>query len=159
MGISEFRSGNLVLGLCALCLLIGCRTVSPLPALKLSEPGWRIRHGQAIWRLKNDAPEIAGELLIATHTDGRTFLQFTKTPLPFVVAQTTSNSWQIEFVAENRIYSGPGRPPARLSWLQAARCFAGFSPSLKWNWQSFEDGRWRLEHKSSGEWLEGYLDP
>src|SRR5213593_2130154 len=61
-----------------------CRTAPPLAPANLSEPGWRIREGQAVWRPKIEAPEIAGELLVATHPNGQTFLQFTKTPLPLV---------------------------------------------------------------------------
>ena len=55
-----------------------------------------ICEGQAVWRPKIEAPEIAGELLVATHRNGETFLQFTKTPLPFVVARITTNRWLIE---------------------------------------------------------------
>jgi len=85
--------------------LAGCQTIPALPPVNLSEPGWTIHEGQAVWRSKKDAPEIAGELLVAVNPDGRSFVQFTKTPLPFIVAQTTINSWQIHFVPNNRTYS------------------------------------------------------
>src|SRR2546422_5254946 len=65
-----------VLGCCA------CRTVPPLAPANLSEPGWTMREGQAVWRPKTEGPEIAGELLVAIHRTGETYLQFTKTPLP-----------------------------------------------------------------------------
>src|SRR5881296_2669342 len=78
-----------VLGCCA------CRTASLLSPANLSGPGWTIREGQAVWRPKTEAPEIAGELLVATHRNGETFLQFTKTPLAFVVARITTNRWHI----------------------------------------------------------------
>src|SRR5688572_11265650 len=74
-----------------------CHTVSPFAAANLSEPGWTVREGQAVWRPKTGAPEIAGELLLASHRNGETWLQFTKTPLPLVVARITTNRWQIEF--------------------------------------------------------------
>ena len=141
----------------AMVCFTACRSASPLPPVSLSEPGWTIRQGQAIWRRHHDAPDIAGELLVATHRDGRALLQFTKTPVPFLTAQTSSNAWQIQFVAENRIYSGRGTPPARLGWLQLTRCLNGISPPLSWRWQKFEEGRWRLENKTSGELLEGFL--
>src|SRR4051812_19452341 len=91
---------------CLLLLLAlpACRT-APTPKANLSEPGWTVRQGQAVWREKKDASGIAGELLLATRP-GRTFLQFTKTPFPFVIAQTGTNSWQMESPAENRRYSG-----------------------------------------------------
>jgi len=34
-----------------------------LPPVSLSEPGWTIRQGQAVWRRYHDTPDIAGELL------------------------------------------------------------------------------------------------
>src|SRR5947208_3493762 len=91
-----------------------CRTNGPLPSVDINQPGWTVRQGQAVWKSKANAPEIAGELVLATRPDASSFLQFTKTPLPFVVAQTTSNSWQIQFVPQNRTFSARGRPPARL---------------------------------------------
>lgn len=137
----------------------GCRTISTLPPANLSEPGWTLRQGQAIWRTKKDAPEIAGELIVAENSDGRSFLQFTKTPLPFVVAQTTTNSWQIHFVPENKTYSGPGKPPKRLIWLYLPGCLAGRQPPKPWSWRQLENGNWQLENQKTGESLEGYLTP
>src|SRR6266513_1380446 len=72
---------------------IGCRSLPPLPPANLSEPGWIVREGQAVWRPKKGAPEIAGEIMVATQNNGRTFVQFTKTPFPFVIARTETNSW------------------------------------------------------------------
>ena len=118
-----------------------------------------MREGQAVWRSGKRAPEIAGELQIATHPDGRVWLQFTKTPIPFVVAQITSTSWQIQFVPQNRSFSGPGQPPTRLAWLQLARAASGATTAKVWSWQTKADGSWRLENPSSGEVIEGYLAP
>ena len=136
-----------------------CRIVPPLAPANLSEPGWTIREGQAVWRPKIGAPEIAGELLVATHRDGQTFLQFTKTPLPLVVARITTNHWQIEFVTDHRAFSGHGQPPSRFGWLHLAGCVAGAAPPAKWHWEQFPDNRWRLENPRSGETLEGFLMP
>ena len=115
--------------------------------------------GQAVWRGGKKAPEIAGELQLATHPDGRVWLQFTKTPIPFVVAQTTATRWQIQFVPQNRTFSGPGRPPSRLAWLQFARAISGGTTAPVWFWQAQMDGSWRLENPSSGEVIVGYLAP
>jgi len=133
-----------------------CRTVPPLAPANLSEPGWTIREGQAVWRPKIGAPEIAGELLVATHRNAQTFLQFTKTPLPLVVARLTTNRWQIEFVTDHRAFSGHGQPPSRFGWLQLARCVAGAAPPAKWHWEKLPDDRWRLENQISGETFEGF---
>src|ERR1043166_4713848 len=87
-----------VLPFLALLVACGaCRTVLPLPPANLSQPGWTVRQGQAIWRSARKAPEIAGELLLATRTDGEAFVQFTKTPFPLVIAQTSGSDWEIRF--------------------------------------------------------------
>jgi hypothetical protein len=110
-----------------------------------------------VWRAKKDAPEIAGDLMVATNPDGRSIVQFTKTPLPFIVAECTSNSWQIQIVPNNKTYSGRGTPPARLVWLHLPQCLRGAPPPKAWTWKRLEDDRWRLENSGSGEFLEGYL--
>ena len=148
------------LGLLFLVLhLTGCRTIPTLPPVNLSETGWKTEQGQAVWRANSTAPEIAGDLMIATNPDGRSFVQFTKTPLPFVVAQSTPNTWQIQFVPNNKTYSGRGNPPVRLVWLYLPRCLAGQPPPKSWTWQHLDNNRWRLENRSTGEFLEGYLTP
>ena len=79
---------------CAILLLplalifASCRTIPPLPPINVSEQGWTLHQGQALWRTKRDAPESAGEILFATHPRGDTMLQLTKNPLPFVTVQT-----------------------------------------------------------------------
>ena len=143
---------------CFIFAFTACHTV-PLPPLNLSEPGWKLREGQAVWRSGKKASEIAGELQLATHPDGRVWLQFTKTPIPLVVGQVTATHWQIQFVPQNRMYRGPGRPPARLSWLQLARAISGSSTPPAWSWQTKPDGSWRLENLATGEVIEGYLAP
>src|SRR5262245_20033091 len=109
-------------------LMAACRSLPPLPPANFSEPGWTVRQGQAVWRAHGHSPELAGELLVASHRDGRTLVQFTKGPLPFVVAQTTTNSWQVDFVPKNKTCSGRGRPPARVIWLHLARSLDGSPP-------------------------------
>jgi hypothetical protein len=145
----------LLSGLC----LAGCQTIPPLPPVNLSDPGWTVRQGQAVWRRAPDAPEIAGELLVAVNPDGHSFVQFTKTPLPFVVAQTTSNSWQINFVPNNKIYSAHGHPPASLFWLHLPACLAGAPTPKHWHWERLKDGGFRFQNLSTGEFLDGYLNP
>jgi hypothetical protein len=154
-----FKMGGLVAFLLGLSLLPACQTIAPLPPINTNDAGWSVREGQAIWKPKKTAPEIAGELLVATHPDGRSLVQFTKTPIPFVVAQTTTNSWQIHFVPNNKTYSGRGRPPSQLAWLHLARCLAGIAPPKFWHWKQLENGNWRLENHYTGESLEGYLSP
>jgi hypothetical protein len=109
--------------------------------------------------MKRDAPEIAGEVLLAHRADGRAFIQFTKTPFPFLIAQSTTNRWQLELPTQNRRYSGPGKPPKRLIWLYLPNVLSGAVPPKGWSWQNLEGGPWRLENEKTGEMLEGYLAP
>ncbi len=143
----------------ALLFLTACRTPQPLPPVNLSGPGWTVRQGQVLWRARTDAPELAGELVVATRADHSSFVQFTKSPLPFMVAQTTSNSWQIHSVPDDRTYSGRGKPPARVVWLQLPRCLAGLPPAKPWHWETLDNDRWHLYNPRTGESLEGYLSP
>src|SRR5262245_37421976 len=141
-----------------LCLLAflgaaGCRTAPPLAPVNLKEPGWTMHEGQAVWRPNRAAPEMAGEILVATHPNGGAFVLFTKAPFPFVIARTEANTWEIEMPTRNIRYSGRGQPPARVLWLQLPRVLTGASPPKGWSWQAPRDRHWRLENVSTGEFL------
>ena len=144
-----------------LCLaLIGlpnCATVPPLPPVNLQEPGWTVQEGQAVWRMKRKDPELAGEILLATHSDGRTFVQFSKSPFPLMIGQSTADTWQVEVPTQNKRYSGHGQPSGRLIWLWLPRVLSGQPPPKGWSWQNLENGGWNLENASTGELLEGYF--
>src|SRR5436190_1004987 len=92
-GTAKPVSHWLIVGSVSVFFLVGCRT-APLPPVNLHEPGWTVREGQAVWKRDQNTPEIAGEVLLATRPDGCTFVQFTKTPFPMIIAQTTTNHWQ-----------------------------------------------------------------
>ena len=149
------------IGFIATCLLLmatACRTIPELPVASLSEPGWTVRQGQALWRPGKDATEIAGEIVIAAHVDGQTLLQFIKTPFPIVIAQTTSNLWRLEIPSENRVVAGRGIAPSRAGWLQLARALAGQAVPRPWHFHR-SGVEWRLENSRSGEVVSGYLSP
>ncbi|MEY2429671.1 MAG: hypothetical protein QOJ40_2556 [Verrucomicrobiota bacterium] len=140
-----------------LLAVTGCAMLPPLAPANLKDPGWSVREGQAVWKAKRGAAEIAGEILVATQPNGAAFVQFTKTPFPFVIAQATTNSWQIEIPTQNKRYSGPGQPPKRLIWLHLPRVLSGSPPPKGWSWRVLEGDRWLLENRASGESLEGYF--
>lgn len=150
------------LKLLLLLLLIGatgCRTlVPPLPKVDLQEPGWTLREGQAVWHLPKSAQEIAGEVLLASRSDGRAFVQFIKPPFPLVIAQMTSNRWEVEFPPQNRRYAGRGKPPKRLIWLYLPRVLCGEAPPKNWIWRQ-DNNRWHLENSAQRESLDGYFNP
>jgi len=134
-----------------------CRTLlPPLPPINLEEPGWTVHRGQAVWNMGQGKPEIAGEFLVATRSGTNTFVQFAKTPFPVVTARSMPNRWEVEFPPQNRRYAGRGVPPQRLIWLHLPRLLRGEPPPKNWSWHE-ESGNWRLENRSTGELLEGYL--
>ena len=127
-----------------------------MPKVDLSEPGWTTRQGQAVWRRNRNAPEIAGDLLASTRADGSAFVQFTKTPIPFAIAQMSPKGWQVEFPPQNKRFSAPGSPSSRIVWLQLANALLARPLPKGWTWHK-SDANWRLENASTGESLEGYF--
>jgi len=141
-----------------LLLLPGCISLPPLPAANFSEPGWTVRQGQAVWRQKRGAPDIAGEILVATNRSGDAFVQLTKNPFPLIIARTAGDAWQIEAPAENRRFARHGTPPARVKlWFLLPKALAGSTLPEPWAWQNSAN-HWQLENRSTGESLEGYLN-
>jgi hypothetical protein len=143
---------SLLLWLCS-----SCRTIPPLPPANLSEPGWTLHQGQALWRSKRDAPEIAGEIIFATQSGGRTMLQLTKSPLPFVSVQTRGEEWEIEFVPQQRRFSGKGTPTTRLLWIHLARALNGTKPPASLKFTQSEPHGFTLENPKTGESITGFL--
>lgn len=139
-------------------LLAGCATsMPPAGPTDLSDPGWTIRHGQAVWKSGPDAAGVAGELMVAMHQDGRSLVQFVKTPLPFVTAELGSNTWRINFMADRRSYSGRGAPPDRILWLQFPDGLIGRHTSTNWYFARTKDDGWHFEHLGTEESLDGFL--
>jgi hypothetical protein len=141
----------------ALVLLCGCRT--PQHLFTATGPGWHVQQGQALWRPESGLPEIGGDLVLASNPDGRALIQFDKTPLSMVFAQTTTNRWLIRFPQRRIGLSGRGFPPTRFAWFYLPAALEGkrLPPPLLFGHKP--DGDWRLENTVTGETLEGYLSP
>lgn len=138
--------------------ITGCFTLSrSLPPVNLTDPGWKVQQGQAVWTLPHAGHDIAGDVIVAIGPEGSSFVQFSKSPFPLVIGQITSNRWQIEFPPQNKSYSGPGRPPKRLMWLYLPWVLAGNPPPSHWTWTN-SPGNWVLENHSAGEKIEGFFD-
>lgn len=134
--------------------LVACTTARP--HYDTSESGWKIRSGQAVWRSYRRAQEVAGELTIATHTDGRTLVEFSREAKSLVSAQTSPGRWWIEFSGDSFL-AGHGSPPSRFVWLHLARFMDGSRPPARWSFERKSDGGWRLENRAQGEVIEGIL--
>lgn len=137
----------------------GCRTPIESSLFTTSGPGWQVQEGQALWRPGRSYPELAGEIVYAHNSDGRSGIQFTKTPLPLVLAQTTPQRWLIQFPPRSLSFGGRGRPPTRFAWLYLPAALAGEPLPQRFQFQRKADGGWRLENSRTGETLEGFLTP
>ena len=150
---------------------ISCKTVAPLTNVDLSKDGWTTKQGQAVWKANKKMPEIAGDILVATHPDGQNLVQFSKTPFTLFLGRTTAYSWELKFfMPEERRLSGKGNPPKRFpigwlyfkklpwAWLYLPRCLAGLPPPKNWKWEILDNNSWRLSNYKTGESLQGYLE-
>jgi len=140
-------------------LSAGCRTASQAPLFTAAGPGWRMQEGQALWRPGRQLPELGGELVMARHEDGRCIVQFAKTPLPLVLAETTRTNWRIEFPPQRMGFGGRQPSPARFTWLYLSAALSGDALPAALRFRHKSDGGWRLENTRSGETVEGFLGP
>jgi hypothetical protein len=140
-------------------LCLSCRTLPPLPPADFAWPGWRLQQGQALWKPSRAAPELAGDLLLATNSDGSCVVQFSKTPFSLATAQVADDAWQIVFGDNRHSWRGQGLPPPRFAWFQLPHALAGLEPPRPWRFSRRADNSWRLENARTGEVLEGMFFP
>ena len=154
---------RVVLGLTLLALAlffcVSCRTSGPLPPADFSSPGWGVRTGQAVWRPSKDRPELAGDLLLATNTNGNYVIQFSKTPFTLATAQMADGAWRIDFGAGQHSWGGRGVPPARFVWFQLPPVLEGTPPRGAWKFTRNANDSWRMQNTRTGETLEGAFFP
>jgi hypothetical protein len=144
--------------LAGLMFLCGCQTATQ-SLFTASGPGWHVRQGQALWRPERGLPEFGGDIVFASDDGGRCLIQFDKTPMAILSAQTTSNLWLIKFPQRQMSFSGRGPGPARFSWLYLPTALAGKPLPKELHFERKPDGGWRLENSRTGETLEGFLSP
>ncbi len=94
---------------------------------------------------------------MASREDGRYVVQFIKTPLPLVLAETGFSRWRVEFPPRRLSFAGRGKPPTRFLWLYLPSALAGELLPRQFSFEREAHGKWRLENRRSGEKLEGYL--
>ena len=144
--------------LAALMLSCGCQTTTQ-SLFTASGPGWHVQQGQALWRPQRGLPEFGGDLVLAGDVDGRSLIQFDKTPLSLVFIQTTPDRWLIRFPQRQMGFTGRGPGPTRFSWLYLPTALAGNPLPKQLHFERKADGGWRLENSRTGEILEGFLSP
>lgn len=141
----------------ALGFLCGCQT--PKSLFAASGPAWHVQQGQAVWRPQRGLPEFGGDVVLASDDTGRHLIQFDKTPMAILSAQTTSNRWLIQFPQRNQSFSGHGSGWTRFGWLYLPRALEGKPLPKAFKFERKPDGGWRLENSRTGETLEGFLSP
>ena len=144
--------------LASLAFLCGCQTATQ-SLFTTAGPDWHVQQGQALWRPKSGLPEFGGDLVLACYDAGRCLIQFDKTPMAILSAQTTSNRWLIKFPQKQWSFSGHGNAPKRFSWLYLPAALAGQPLPKPLHFETKPDGGWRLENSRTGETLEGFLSP
>jgi hypothetical protein len=137
----------------------GCLTSPGKTLFTSGGNGWTIRQGQALWKPAGHHPELAGEIVLAQNPDGRSSLEFTKTLLPVVLAQATSNRWLIQFPSQKIGLRGRGQPPQRFLWFYLPVALAGQPMPENLDFHRQPDGGWRLANRRTGEWVEGFISP
>jgi hypothetical protein len=187
MALYEERLFRPVLWLALLTIAMfssGCLTTTETSLFATSGPGWHVQSGQALWRPPGrgmpvlpspramqaladkapwrpdrEMPELGGDLVMVSHEDGRCAIEFAKTPMSLVSAQTTRTNWLIQFPAGRMSFTGRGPGPTRFAWLYLHTALAGepLPPPLRF--ERKPDGGWRLENTHTGETLEGFLAP
>lgn len=143
----------------SLMFFCGCATAPPQNLFTISGPGWQIEQGQALWTPRQGAPQFGGDLVLATDTNGRSFVQFDKTPLTIVTAQVTPRQWLLRFPQGGGTWTGHGHPPTRTVWPYLAAALAGKPLPKPLHFEQKPGGNWRLENEKTGEILEGFLSP
>ena len=118
-----------------------------------------MQEGQALWRPRKGMPEIAGDVILASHPDGRSFLQFAKTPMTLVSIQITPERWLIQFPPKGWSFGGRGRPSTRFAMLHLPGALAGKPLPKGLHFEVKPDQGWRLENTRTGETVEGFLAP
>ncbi len=139
----------------------GCRTMN-LPPADLAATGWETQETAAVWRPRAAAPELAGELLVAHHSNGSQFVQFSKQGLPLVTARTTTNAWEITSSLRAHGWSRPmgsTGPPDRVLWFQLRELPPHPGSHSRWQRQTEPDGAWKLLNPLTGETLIGVALP
>lgn len=157
-------TSSLVVCFCLEVLLVlsaaGCFAPN-LPPISLRAEGWTAREFPAVWQRSSKAPEVAGDLLVAFHTDGTRYIQFSKGGLPILSARASEEGWVLNSSLRKGTFGGRSSPPNSIVWFQVP---TGLNPSPSvikppWVLETSESGGWILRHPRSGERLEGLGAP
>lgn len=142
-----------------LLTLAACRTLPALPPVDTTQPGWQVRHGQAVWTAAQGERGVAGELLLANKSDGACFVQFAKPPFTLATARAEAGRWSVELMSARRRSGGHGSPPTQLVWFTLADAIREQPIGGDWRFEARGADGWCLTNAATGEALEGYFAP
>ncbi|HEY3913784.1 MAG TPA: hypothetical protein VGN61_04785 [Verrucomicrobiae bacterium] len=147
-----------MLSLMLVCLC-GCYSHRPYawPTYNLSDLGWKVWNGQAVWKPRKTIPELTGDVTVAVNTNGNAIVQFSKT-IPFATARLDGHRWEIDFPAGNRVYARHYPLPSHFAWFQLPALVESNSPSRSWVEKGNLD-QWEITSRHDSETLRGYLSP
>ena len=131
----------------------------PWPPVDTTQPGWRVLNGQAVWTAARGGEGVAGELLLASRTDGACFVQFAKPPFTLATARAEAGVWSVELLSARRHFRGHGPAPAHFVWFALADALRGQPAGGAWHFEAHGAGGWSLTNAVTGEALEGYFSP
>lgn len=148
------RAGAALLLLGILSMGTGCSTAPTFPTVDLSEAGWKVRELPAVWRPRQGAPELTGELLLAINGGSR-LVQFSKQGLPILTAQMSTNGWRVSSALQAGSHTGRLPPPRQVLWFLIDNSPPQGAVPSPWR---LEDrgpgGGWTLSNPRTGESLE-----
>ncbi len=138
--------------------LFGCASTADWPQIDLSQAGWTVWTGQALWTPGGDRSPIAGEVIIARRASDEVFVSFSKPPLPIFTARAVAGQWRIDFVDAARSHAGRGKPPRRFVWFELPRLLEGNPPTGDWSSEKLDGAQWSIRNANTGEAIRLVLD-
>ncbi len=155
---SAGRIGSTCIAIFVALLLAGCVALDPLPEANLSDPGWKIWTGQAVWQPRAGNSPLVGDMIVARHADGEIFVSFSKPPLPLLTARANGSSWWIDVVERGHSYSGRGKPPGRFIWFRMPDVLEGSTDIAGWEIEAVAAGEKILTNSRTGERVRMIID-
>ena len=146
------------LGLVLALGLAGC-AMPPSAPPDVGTGEWSLRQGQAVWRPRRAGPELAGDLILGTHSCGDFLVEFSKPPLTLVSAHRTGARWEVGFPSQGRRVRGRGGGSDRLLWSRLPDALAGKPVPERLRFSPVGPEGWWIENPRTGERIEGFLSP
>lgn len=140
-------------------LVCGCAHAPVMSEVDLSTAQWRVWSGQALWEPGREQPSVVGEVLLALHETGDTYINLAKPPLEIFAAQTHGRTWSVHLIENDKTHRGRGKPPKQFIWFYLPSVLAG-QAALDSHWQvdKLDDRIWTFANSAGKEKIRLVLD-